>query len=112
MAYKQMNYCVYLSVTLLLYGSQVAAAMLVSDIGLIFEFVSAISVSCLAFIFPGVFYLVAERRFATELQKMLMRQKWMRCKAIFFVVFGLFAFTVQLIANIAEIIQDAEEHKL
>ena len=62
-----MPYCIYLTATLVLYWGQVTAALVTSDIGMIFEFVSAISISCLAFIFPGLFYLMAEARFATAL---------------------------------------------
>ena len=67
MAYKEMNYCIYLTVTLMLFWSEVIAALIVSDIGIIFEFVSAFSISAIAFVFPGYFYLSAELKFATNL---------------------------------------------
>lgn len=66
MAYKEMNYFVYIVVTMILYWSEVILSLLVSDIGLIFEFVSAFSISCTGFIFPGLFYLRAEEKFATS----------------------------------------------
>ena len=92
MAYKEMPFMTYIITTLVLYFGQVIASLVISDIGLIFEFVSAIAISSIAFIFPACFYLMAEAKFATELQKMEMKKKWMRCKAIFFLIFGIIAF--------------------
>ena len=68
MAYKEMNYVIYIVVTMVIYWSEVFLAMLISDIGLIFEFISAFTISCTGFIFPGLFYLRAEEKFATSLQ--------------------------------------------
>lgn len=90
LAYKEMPYSLYLFATLSLYGGQVFLSIIVNDIGLIFEFISAISISALAFIFPGAFFLVAERKYATSLQKAT--GKRMRIRAWFFVVLGIFAF--------------------
>ena len=60
MAYKEMNYCVYIFVTLGLFWTEVICSLLTNDIGLIFEFISAVSVSAIAFLLPGFFYIKAE----------------------------------------------------
>lgn len=110
MAYKEMNYTIYLGVTLALFWGEVICSLLVTDIGLIFEFVSAFSLSAIAFIFPGYFYLVAERKFATNLQILENKEKWMKCKAWFFIITGILAATLQLTATFLEIASGEGHH--
>lgn len=85
-----MNYVIYLATTLALYGGQIILSIIVNDIGLIFEFISAISISALAFIFPGMFYLIAEHKYATMFQKS--QGKSMRIRSWFFIIFGILCF--------------------
>ena len=102
MAYKEMNYSIYFFATVSLYLGQILGAIFVSDIGLIFEFVSAIAVSNLAFIFPGMFYIMAENKFSTQFERS--ENKKVRCEAIFLVVIGIIAFAVQMTSNIIGIV--------
>ena len=88
----------------MLYFGQLIGSIAIQDIGLIFEFVSAISVSCLAFVFPGVFYLLAEKKFASSFQKA--ENYWIRMQAYGFIVLGIIAFLIQLTSNIIEIVED------
>jgi hypothetical protein len=60
-----MNMTYYYVATLVLFYLEVFGACILNDIGLIFEFISAIAISALAFVFPGLFYLMAEKKFAT-----------------------------------------------
>lgn len=76
---------------------------MVNDIGLIFEFISAISISALAFIFPGVFFVIAEKKFGTSFQKS--QNGTMRLRAWLFIALGIFAFLFQITANIMEILE-------
>lgn len=90
-----------------MYVLEMTGAILITDIGLIFEFVSAISISCLAFIFPGVFYLMAERKYGTVFSRE--ENKNVRREAIAFIILGIFAFLLQIASNIIEIVEDFEE---
>ena len=58
------------------------------DIGLIFEFVSSISVSALAFIFPGGFWLISMQKYGTDIDKRENRKD--RYTAWFFLILGFF----------------------
>ena len=64
MAYKDMNYCLYLGVTFGLFGVELVIAFILNDITTVFDFLSAFVVTCLAFWFPGGYYLMAENRYA------------------------------------------------
>ena len=60
MAYKDMNIWLYLTVTLLLYATEMTMAIIIDDITIIFNFAWAFSISFLAFWFPAGYYLMAK----------------------------------------------------
>ena len=62
MAYLRMSDCRYYSLTLSLYVSCIFAAILVKDIGAVFEFVGAFGISFTSFALPGLMYLVMVRK--------------------------------------------------
>ena len=66
LAYHEMNYGVYLAITLIFYGCIVALAMALGDIGTIIDFVSAYCISCMAFLIPAVFYRKAVVKFKVD----------------------------------------------
>lgn len=66
MAYKDMKPILYLSVTLGLYGLEVIGAIFINNITTVFNFASALGVTCLAFWFPAGYYLLAERHFRKD----------------------------------------------
>ena len=47
--------------TIGLFIFEATLAILIPDVDIVFNFVSAIAVSCLAFLFPAVFFLAAEK---------------------------------------------------
>jgi len=69
LAYLKMSPAIYYSVTLGLYMLQIVGAIMISDVATIFEAVSAVSITSISFIFPGLFYLQIESRYASEKQK-------------------------------------------
>lgn len=54
----------YYSATLGYFGAIVAGSIVIPDVDVIFEFAGAICVNHLSFIFPGLFYIVANKRYA------------------------------------------------
>lgn len=70
-AYKDMNSGVYLSLSLLVYTACLFMSLAVSDLSMIFQVISAVSVSNISFICPGLFFLLAQKKFGTPLQKEL-----------------------------------------
>lgn len=84
MAYKDMNYGLYLTVTLILYAAEMVGSIYIKDIEMIFNFVSAIAMTFIMFWFPGGFYLMAEKKFGTAETK----SGWKHNVSIIFLILG------------------------
>jgi len=108
MAYKEMPYSIYFTATVSLYLLEILGAIFISDIGMIFGFVSAIAVSNIAFVFPGWFYIAAENKFATDFQKQM--NKWVRFESYLFMVFGSFAAVIQLTTSVLGLVTGHSSH--
>jgi hypothetical protein len=63
MAYKDMKTSYYLICVLVFYSLQVGTSLLVNDISIMFDFVSAFAVSFYAFLFPAWFYELAAKKY-------------------------------------------------
>jgi len=63
LGYKDMKDCYYYPATILLFVMQAVIAILTSNVAIVFDFLSAVCVSCLGFLFPSIFYLAAEKYF-------------------------------------------------
>jgi len=61
-----MNYALYLTITMSFYGLIVLLAMVLKDITVVFDFVSAYSISCIAFFIPSVFYSKGVAKFGVD----------------------------------------------
>ena len=104
MGYKEMSRTSYVMGTMINFIGIVFLAIVLEDIALIFEFLSAFTISCIAFIFPGVFYLMAEKKFASPEKKQ--QQTAVRREAYIFCVLGVLIFLICLGSNIAEFVQN------
>ena len=90
----------YLS-TISLYSLTVLLACIIPDVDVIFEFVATISVNCLAFIFPAVFYLMAKHKYRNQHDKVSVHL--VRC-AYLQLAMGILAFVAGMTNNIYGII--------
>ena len=68
LAYKDISNKIYYPVTLLYFGLMILGAIVIPAVDIIFDFVGAITVNCVAFIFPSVFYLLARKVFKNNIQ--------------------------------------------
>ena len=66
MATKEMSTTLYVGITIIFYGVIVFLAMVLKDISSVFDFVSAYSVSSLAFFIPAFFFRSAVKKFEIE----------------------------------------------
>jgi hypothetical protein len=59
--------------------------MFIDDLGLVFEFIASFSGSFLSFIMPGMFFIIAEKKYGSSVDAE--SRKWTRIGAYGFVVF-------------------------
>lgn len=106
LAYKDLPYHVYFISTVSQYILILIGAILITDIGIIFELLSAIVINVFCNILPGALYILAERKFSLTYSPD--NTKSNRRKAYFFIIYGFIMMIIQLTAAIIEIFEDAE----
>jgi magnesium-transporting ATPase (P-type) len=106
LAYKNLPYHIYFISTVIQYVLILFGAIVIIDIGVIFELISAIVINLFCNMLPGVLYILAERKFS--LTNSADNTVWNRRKAYFFVIYGAVMMVIQLSAAVIEIIEDAE----
>ena len=99
--FENMKPSVYYTSTTLLYLVIVVGGLLIKDLGLIFEVITAFSVSFIAYIWPGLFYLLAERKYAPKSSASSRRIH--RIHAYFQIALGIFVIFFLIIINILEL---------
>eukprot|EP00352_Strombidinopsis_acuminata_P008369 CAMPEP_0176356326 /NCGR_PEP_ID=MMETSP0126-20121128/13935_1 /TAXON_ID=141414 ORGANISM="Strombidinopsis acuminatum, Strain SPMC142" /NCGR_SAMPLE_ID=MMETSP0126 /ASSEMBLY_ACC=CAM_ASM_000229 /LENGTH=100 /DNA_ID=CAMNT_0017709369 /DNA_START=1458 /DNA_END=1760 /DNA_ORIENTATION=+ len=97
-----MNPYLYAAITLTLYGIIMVGAIFLDDITKIFDFASAIAVTCIRFLFPAVFYLIAKKQY-----NITDRSPWFTCFAYTCCVLGAFNFGLGISSAIIAIVNAA-----
>jgi amino acid permease len=69
MEFRTMKNSYYYGGTIFIYIVTILMGLTISNMGLIFEIVAALTKTSINFIWPGLFYLLAEERFVTEKDK-------------------------------------------
>lgn len=64
-----MNNLYYYGATIVYFGIIVFGACIIPNVDVIFEFAGAICVNNLSFIFPGLFYITANKKFAMNRER-------------------------------------------
>ena len=79
LATNEMSYVVYLLCSVGFYAVIVFLAMVLKDISSIFDFVSAYSISSLAFFIPAFFYRSAVKKFKPEMTSKIQSRLTIAC---------------------------------
>ena len=97
MAYKDMRTSLYVISTLGLFWSQATLGILLYDISNVFNFLSAVGCTCIAFWFPAGYYLMAIKKYGHK------GDSW-KTSAYVFVVLGVFNFVVGLFSAVIGVV--------
>ena len=101
MAYKEMEPLYYYGITLGIYLVINLGAIFIEDVTVIFEAVGAIGCGTIGFIFPGWFYLLMEKKYASETHK---KEHWgIHFAAIVWIVIGV---TYMILAAVNQFIPE------
>mmetsp|Transcript_12699 Transcript_12699/g.21386 ORF Transcript_12699/g.21386 Transcript_12699/m.21386 type:complete len:146 (+) Transcript_12699:1510-1947(+) len=103
-AYKNMNNLYYFVSTLSLFVVEAILSVIVDDVTTVFDFVAAISVTCIGFAFPAVFYLTAEKRYMKEEEK---GKSNTRMLAYLHAGLAVIAFVACMLSNVITIVQES-----
>ena len=93
-----MNPLIYYIGTTLIYGVCLVGGLFVTDLGLVFDLISAFTLSFLCFMWPGLFYIVAESRYGDKMTRD--SRKIHRIHAYFQIVLGVINVIIPLTSTI------------
>lgn len=99
LAYHEMSYVQYFTVTTVCYITCLIFSIFIKDISYVFEVLSAVCVSFIAFIFPGWFYLVALSKFGSGINS---PRKY---EAILYIILGCLSFGLMTTSSIISIVK-------
>ena len=93
-----MNNLYYYLSTLALFGLEVFLAIVLNDIGTIFNFLSAVTTTFLGFLFPAFFFIYGEKKFPNK--KLQNENGIHRMMAYLHILLGIFIFVLSITSNI------------
>ena len=96
-----MNNCYYYSSTLIVFTIQAILAIIIPDVGTVFDFLAAISVTCLGFAFPAAFFIAAEMKYPNP--EMIKQNGFHRKMAYFHVLLAVLVFFLSMTSNFINI---------
>ena len=101
----------YYPATFFLFVFEATLAILIPDVDIVFNFVSAIAVSCLGFLFPAVFFIWAEIRYGFGKNFALIQQNsFHRKMAYVHLVLGTCIFLLSFTSSIISMINGGGGH--
>jgi hypothetical protein len=96
-----MNNLYYYLSTLVLFGLEVFLAIVLTDIGNIFNFLSAVTTTFLGFLFPAFFFIYGEKKFPNK--KLQNENGIHRFMAYIHIFLGIMIFIISITSNIISI---------
>ena len=108
LSFRTMNIYVYIAGTLFVYCGAATIAVFVEDLGPVFEIFAAVSKTSINFIWPGLFYLVAAKRYGDHTTNHFGR-KVDRAVAIILIGAGVCVFSLVLTTNLIDIVNKSKQ---
>jgi len=105
LAYKDMKTLYYVLCVLFFYGVQIGMAIIITDIAVVFDFASAIAITCLAFLFPGMFYKLAWKKYGQSKPRNSCDHAW----AVAFLIIGVCNFCLGMYSSVNGVIESASK---
>ena len=102
MTFKTMNIWIYVFCTLFVYVTAATIAVFVEDLGRVFEIFAAISKTAINFIWPGLFYYVAQKRYGDHTTNEFGR-KWDIATSFILIIAGVLVFSLVLSINLIDL---------
>lgn len=94
------NYYYYIS-TLILFTLEAILAIVIPDVSTVFDFLAAISVTCLGFAFPAFFFLAAEKKYPNP--DMIKQNGFHRIMAYIHILLAIIVFSLSMTSNFINI---------
>ena len=89
LTYKSLPDNILITVTSILHVTILALAIIIPNIEAVFEVVGSFACVCIAYVFPGIGYLLALNKFGDEEKRSRTKTKILVATSWFYVIFGI-----------------------